>query len=166
MVLQLQVGGPSGFTGISTKLGVSNGVLAFETFFHRLSEPDPYTSANYSYYWDRSSNTGYGYRRAFYTKPLIVSSGPDETSGIFRYPDATPPGTYQLIANENNAMPFALDVADFTGHPQLQNSSIPMIPTTPPVAIRPTPGATTCKKRPGRYQNQNLSAVGNIGGSG
>ena len=42
-------------------------------------------------YWDRSSNSGYGSRRAFYSKFLIVSGGPDQSVGIFRYSDTSPP---------------------------------------------------------------------------
>ena len=60
--------------------GGSGGVLAFEYFFHRLTEPFQHTG-NYAFYWDRGSI--FPYRRAFFSKPLIVSSGPDQQLGIF-----------------------------------------------------------------------------------
>ena len=45
----------------------------------------------------------YAARRAFYSKFLIVSGGPDLQVGIFRYPDSAPPGSAtQLIAIVNN----------------------------------------------------------------
>ncbi len=57
---------------------------AFEYYFHRLTEPLQITAARRTA-WDRSG----GYRRAFYSKFLIVSSGPDKQLGLFLYADAT-----------------------------------------------------------------------------
>ena len=146
---------------------MSNSVLAFETFFHRLSEADPYAGANFQLYWDRSNATtpvAYGKRRAYYTKFLIVSGGQDQMVGTFRYPDTAPPTTAaQLIANENNAMPFALDVADFTLHAQLQSTAI----TGPPTGDPSNPNSADLQQAAqDDISNQNLMAVGGIGGSG
>jgi hypothetical protein len=99
----------------------SGGVQAFEYYFHRLTEPIP--GAGGQYYWDRGST--YGSRRAFYSKFLILSAGPDGQYGVFLYSDPAlnalanvqPPAlgaASALIANENNAMPFGLDFVDFT----------------------------------------------------
>src|SRR5271157_2542236 len=106
-----QNGNPIGFTGIAGSVGGSGGVLAFEYFFHRLTEPFQNTGgANTQYYWDRGSV--FPYRRAFFSKPLILSSGPDQQLGIFLlYPSLvfpSPPAlnAYDLITYENNAIPF------------------------------------------------------------
>jgi hypothetical protein len=80
---------------------------AFEFYFHRLSEPLQITTNGQA--WDRSSN----YRRAFYSKFLIVSSGPDKQLGLFQYDDATLLALSNpaagLIYNENSAMPYSFD---------------------------------------------------------
>ena len=75
----------------------SGGVVAFEYFFHRLTEPFGHTGASV-YYWDRGSIVPY--RRAFYSRPLILSGGPDLQPGIFLYPDSPspPPSASQLLA--------------------------------------------------------------------
>ncbi len=94
----------------SSAVNASWAVQAFEYYFHRLSEPYYITTSSQA--WDRS---GY-YRRAFYSKFLIVSSGPDKLLGLFQYNDTALHGLSNpaagLIFNENNAMPF---VFDFTG---------------------------------------------------
>jgi hypothetical protein len=96
-----------------SQCGTSNAVNAFEYFLHRLTEP--MQGGGGANYWDRG--TTYPYRRAFFTKPLILSGGPDKQLGVFLYPNGTP-GTSpvtatQLLMVENNAMQFAL-VNDFT----------------------------------------------------
>ena len=60
--------------------------------------------------WDRS---GSRCRRAFFTKFLVLSGGPDQVPGVFLYTDTvlnsfSPAdiASAHLIANENNAMPF------------------------------------------------------------
>ena len=90
-------------------VNASYGVNAFEYFFHRLTEP--LQGGGGANYWDRG--TTYGYRRAFLTKPLILSSGPDRQPGVYLYPNGTP-GTppvsaTQLLMVENNAMAFFND---------------------------------------------------------
>jgi prepilin-type N-terminal cleavage/methylation domain-containing protein len=110
----------------------SSGVAAFEYFFHRLIEPLPSTGintsfpSNYPQPWDRG---GYQSRRAFSTKFLILSGGPDQQPGVFLYPDGTAqPTASQLLANENNALPFSIwdttQVADFTVKSLIQTSTI------------------------------------------
>ena len=62
-------------------------------------------------WWDRG---GYYQRRAYFTKPLIISSGPDTRLGLFQYSDQairahwSSPGTsptmaQQVVADENSA---------------------------------------------------------------
>jgi prepilin-type N-terminal cleavage/methylation domain-containing protein len=108
------LGGPAG------SLGASGGVMAFEYFFHRLTEPVVHTGAS-AFYWDRGAS--YPARRAFFTRPLIVSSGPDRTLGIFLFADNAPPTTGdQLIHVENNAIPF--DPALFNNSSQVNPGAI------------------------------------------
>jgi prepilin-type N-terminal cleavage/methylation domain-containing protein len=97
--------------------GMSLPAQAFELYFHRISEPLQITAAGTA--WDRSGN----YRRAFYSKPLIISSGPDKALGLFQYSDAALQGLIAsgsasgggliaataLIYNENSAMPYLFD---------------------------------------------------------
>ncbi len=144
--------------GTAGSVGGSGGVVAFEYFFHRLTEPFQNTG-NPGLQWDRASpvypqgTLGLGYRRAFLSKPLIVSSGPDQQLGIFLlYPSLvfpTPPlqlNAANLIYYENNAIPFD--------------------PTTPAGPI--SPGSTTYQLRDnGRddISNQNRQATGGPGGS-
>ena len=160
---------PPVFPGNATSLGASYGVQGFEYYFHRLTEPDPYATANFAMYWDRSSNKGYGTRRAYYSKFLIVSGGPDLTVGIFRYPDTVPPSSAsQLIANENNAMPFSTtDVADFTAGATLLQTTIPVNTTTPSSNDPMSPSSYDLQQAAqDDISNHNLAAAGAIGGSG
>jgi type II secretory pathway pseudopilin PulG len=75
---------------------LSPGATAFSTFFHPLVEPMIAAGASIGtppspFLWDRGS-TFYP-RRAFFTKFLIVSSGPDQQLGIARLDSLAPPGT-------------------------------------------------------------------------
>src|SRR5271157_2644627 len=151
---------PFNFAGNASSVGGSGGVLAFEYYFHRLTEPfqNPGTP---QFYWDRSSavypngTLGLGYRRAFFSKPLIVSAGPDQQPGVFLYPDT--PGSQsatatQLLSVENNAVQF--DATTYTGT------------TIPPSTIQVN--STTYQLREdGRddISNQNRQATGGSGGS-
>ncbi len=167
------------YTGLSqaSSLSASGGVQAFESFFHRLTEPVPLGSNSSALYWDRSGNYA---RRAFYTKFLILSGGRDRQPGVFLYSDAdmTKMGdgaAQYLIANENNALPFGLDVfgsatgiAGFTGT------------ATYPAGTGGTPNFLSVPSldptRPSSYDlqqsakddisNHNLQSVSAIGGSG
>jgi type II secretory pathway pseudopilin PulG len=74
---------------------LSPGATAFSTFFHPLIEPmisaGVTNSATPRFFWDRGST--YYQRRAFYTKFLIVSSGPDQQLGIARLDNLLALGT-------------------------------------------------------------------------
>jgi len=160
-------------------VNVSPAAQFFGTLFHTLVEPLPLSRGGVD--WDRS---GTSYRRAFFTKFLVLSGGQDQVPGVFLYTDdylypktGTAPtadiiSTY-LIANENNAMPFgwhsptpntyALDV-DFMSSTTIGSSiftinynvlNIPSYPTTYEVFQAAQDDIT----------NQNLEATGGIGGS-
>jgi prepilin-type N-terminal cleavage/methylation domain-containing protein len=102
----------------------SGGVAIFQTLFHSLTEPYPAGASGglFGTYWDRSG----GPRRAFYTKFLILSGGQDQAPGVFLYSDAAmqsfqganyaPAGAASfLIANENGAMQFGMDIFSGAG---------------------------------------------------
>ena len=178
---QLAANNSSPFAGSwppAAGLGGSGGVEAFEYFFHRLSEPVPLGSNPPGLYWDRS---GSFLRRAYYSKFLILSGGRDKQPGVFLYADADMrqlgAGAAQyLIANENNALPFALDVfgggnvnlkgflntaqypTGATGTPSFQNvsSGDPSHPSS--YDLR--------EAAKDDISNHNLQAVSGIGGSG
>lgn len=152
---------------------VSPAAQFFGTFFHTLVEPLPLAGGGVD--WDRS---GTSYRRAFFTKFLVLSGGQDQVPGVFLYTDlalnsfATADiASAHLIANENNAMPFGWTsgspAVDFMspapiGAPiglstiQYNVLSIPSYPTTYEVFQAAQDDIT----------NQNLQATGGIGGSG
>jgi prepilin-type N-terminal cleavage/methylation domain-containing protein len=155
-----------GITGAagSAPYNASGSVQAFESFFHRLTEP--LGASGGPYFWDRGNT--YGGRRAFYSKFLIVSGGLDQQLGVFLYSDAAMKSlgngaATALIANENNAMPFGLDVADFTGHPSVQATSIPYNPSLDPT----TPSSSDLlQAAQDDVSNQNIQVTIGIGGSG
>ena len=150
------VNNPMGFGGTAAAVGGSGGVLAFESFFHRLTEPFHH-SGNYAFYWDRGSV--FPYRRAFFSKPLIVSSGPDQQLGIFLlypstvFPSPPAPNAFDLITFENNAIPF--DPTLFSGETVPAGTTVPV-------------NSTSYQLREyGRddISNQNRQATGAPGGS-
>jgi prepilin-type N-terminal cleavage/methylation domain-containing protein len=167
-----------GLWPVSNAFNVSGGVQAFEYFFHRLTEPVPLGASSSNLYWDRS---GIFARRAFYTKFLILSGGRDKQPGVFLYADADMKqlgggAAPYLIANENNALPFSLDV--FGGQwPPTSVSGLSGFVSAPTYA---TPGfptsSTNDPTHPSSYDlreaakddisNHNLQAVSGIGGSG
>jgi prepilin-type N-terminal cleavage/methylation domain-containing protein len=69
---------------------LSPGAALFSTFFHTLLEPlasPKLTGApNTQWFWDRGSNASPPYypRRAYFSKFLIISSGPDHEHGVAR----------------------------------------------------------------------------------
>ncbi len=86
--------------------GSSGGVATFEGFFYRLTEPMEYTApsaANVNRYWDRGGLTGLGYRRAFFTRPLILSGGPDGEPGVYI---SSAPTVSDVLDVENAAAQF------------------------------------------------------------
>jgi len=102
----------------------SAAVSAFEFFFHSLHEP--MTANVLGQFWDRGANsptTGpYAQRRAYYSKPLIVSWGPDMMPGIFGYYTElnlslpTTNITTSILSNENPAPQFdAINYPTVTG---------------------------------------------------
>jgi prepilin-type N-terminal cleavage/methylation domain-containing protein len=137
--------------GPAGTVGGSGGVIAFEYFFHRLTEPFQHTG-NFAFYWDRGNN--FPYRRAFFSKPLILSSGPDGQPGVFLFPDAVPPTQgSQLLMIENNAIPF--DPALFSGE-------------TIPAGTTVLPNSTSWSLRDAGKDditNQNRQTTGGVGGS-
>jgi type II secretory pathway pseudopilin PulG len=112
--------------------GMSYPAQAFELYFHRLSEPLQITAPGTA--WSRSIND---YRRAFYSKPLIVSSGPDKALGLFQYSDAVLQSLVAsgsaaggglnaataLIYNENSAMSYSFDYTDPNNPPYVPSGS-------------------------------------------
>ena len=161
--------------GAGQRTGASGGVQAFEFFFHRLVEPLPFGSgAGPGVYWDRSGSFP---RRAFYTKFLILSGGRDKQPGVFLYADSDfpqmtghlSPASY-LIANENNAMPFAMDIfgggiAGFTAS-DVFGSATPQFTNTS--SYDPTHPSSYDLRESAKddISNHNLQAVSGIGGSG
>jgi prepilin-type N-terminal cleavage/methylation domain-containing protein len=92
-----KTGGRTGATGSS------GGVEAFERYFYRLTEPMQHGSAAPSPYWDRGGYPELRYRRAFFTKPLILSGGPDQQPGVGIFPT----GVLDDVMNiENQAVQF------------------------------------------------------------
>ena len=163
----------SAAAGIAAYPNASPAVQFFGSFFHRVTEPFPLAGSvfagQYGVDWDRSG-TG---RRAFFTKFLVLSGGPDQLPGVFLYPDqvlnafgTADLASAHLIANENSAMPFgwsngAPDV-DFTGSATIGSATvsynvlgIPGYPTT----------YETFQAAQDDITNQNLEATGGIGGS-
>jgi prepilin-type N-terminal cleavage/methylation domain-containing protein len=148
----------------------SAGVHAFQALFHTLCEPLPTPGG--AQFWDRG--TTYGNRRAFYSKFLILSGGPDMVPGVFLYAnsDMQTLGTNAaqfLIANENNAMPFGLDMfgsgtsAGFETTLSLPGTSILNAPSVDPTH----PSSSDIIQGAGDdISNHSLLAGGVIGGSG
>ena len=159
--------------GQAGTVGASGGVKAFEFFFHRLTEP--ISPGGGVTFWDRGASFA---RRAYYSKFLILSGGRDKQPGVFLYSDADMQALGNtaasfLIANENNALPFALDLlgggtAGFT-----TTVTIPGGTGTFPSFTNVSSGDPT---HPSSYDlqeaskddisNHNLQAVSGIGGSG
>ncbi|MFI5460506.1 MAG: prepilin-type N-terminal cleavage/methylation domain-containing protein [Isosphaerales bacterium] len=158
-------------------IGASAGAQAFELFFHRLTEPlNPNPFLTTGVLWDRG---GFPFRRAFYSKFLVLSGGQDQVPGVFLYSDADmlslgSGAAVNLIANENNALPFALDILGGGTDGFKTQVSIPVTsPNTVPTFLY---GPSTDPTRPSSYDllqggqddisNHNLQATGGIGGSG
>jgi prepilin-type N-terminal cleavage/methylation domain-containing protein len=67
--------------------GQSGREQLFEIYFHRLTDPNINAGLGTGQLWDRGGLA----RRAFYSRPLIVSSGPDETLGVYVAATLPPP---------------------------------------------------------------------------
>jgi hypothetical protein len=148
---------PSPTAAAITGLGGSGGVVAFEYFFHRLTEPLGHSGAT-QLYWDRGA--AFPYRRAFQTRPLIVSSGPDRQIGVFLYPNGATLNASMLLMNENNAIGF---VNDFT-----TNYTITQPATIPPDYISYDTNSLTSaalwQAAQDDISNQKLTATATTGG--
>jgi len=167
----------SPFIGYSPagSVNASGGVQIFEYFFHRLTEPIAAGSIGTA--WDRGGNFA---RRAYYSKFLILSGGRDRQPGVFLYSDADmtqlgDSAAFYLIANENCALPFGLDVLGgglkgFTNAVTIPlgsaSSPYPSFGTTS--SVDPTHPTTYDLQQAAKddISNHNLSAGGAIGGSG
>ena len=71
----------------SASLPLSGAALFFQTAFHSLTDPNAYTGLNpkatAGQLWDRGSLTSpYIARRAFYSRFLVLSGGPDKIPGV------------------------------------------------------------------------------------
>jgi hypothetical protein len=156
--------------------GGSTAVQTFGAFFHRLTEEVPIpppAGVSGGLPWDR----GGGYRRAFYSKFLVLSAGPNGQPGVFLYSDPALQALGQaaplaLIANENNAMQFGLDLIDPSGHgftnsATIQNTRIPVDPTNPS-SVDPTTPTSFDIQLAGQddITNHNLQSAGGLGGPG
>ena len=165
-----------GYPTHDQNLGVSESAQAFEFYFHRLTDPLTGTAANAPNYWNRTA-TFYHYRRAFYSKFLILSGGLDGQPGVFLYDDSrmSPTGSnslgssraWALIANENNAMPFSATdstsggpTVDFTVASQ-HGAVIPYTQTQDPTT--PSTG-DLIQAGQDDITNQNQQSSGGIGG--
>jgi hypothetical protein len=150
-------------------VGSSGGVQAFEYFFHRLTEPLPTPNAATGLFWDRG---GFPYRRAFYSKFLILSGGQDQIPGVFLYAETDMQGMGSgaapfLIFNENNALPFAMDLfgggtAGFTTNGSITNTSFVYGPSNDP--LHPS-SYDLLQAGQDDISNHYLQATGGIGGS-
>ncbi len=151
-------------SGTAGTVGASGGVIAFEYFFHRLTEP--LNTGNPLFSWDRASPVypqgTLGFRRAFLSKPLIISSGPDQQLGIYQLPNTPTPTAAQLLLYENNALQFD---ASLFNNGETVSGGTTVSPAAPP---QPNPTYSTYLLRDnGRddISNQNRQATGGPGGS-
>jgi prepilin-type N-terminal cleavage/methylation domain-containing protein len=88
----------------------SGGAAAFMTYFHSLLDPNFATYGGTPHVWDRS---GASPRRAFYSRFLIVSSGPDKQLGVAQLNvnyQAVYSSTYGQIT-DNSGLPVSLNAA-------------------------------------------------------
>ncbi len=101
---------PQGFS-----VGAGNwspAVSFFENYFHLLHEPlfNSSTPPALGQFWDRGAGAGgpFGARRAFSSKFLILSSGPDLLPGVFQYSDAALQSDLGTAAGTPNSRSFPL----------------------------------------------------------
>ncbi len=144
----------------------SGGVAAFEFFFHRITEPMAFSAsspsaADYWMYWarDGASESGVGYRRAFFSKPLILSGGPDQEPGVFLYPSPT---VNDLIYVENNAVQFTPAEASWSTLPPADGG----IPATSPESYLNGFPNTLLLLDAGRDDISNHNVTTNVGSGG
>jgi hypothetical protein len=159
-------------TGPAANAGASNGVCAFESLFHLLTEPYPNPNPATGQFWDRG---GFPYRRAYYSKFLILSAGHDQLPGVFLYSDSAlqqlvgqgaATASSSLLANENNAMTFGMDLFSGSGG-FASNVSVSSTTFTNTSSSDPTNPTTYDLQQAGQddISNHNLQSAGAIGGS-
>ncbi len=153
---------------------MSTAALVFASFFHTLAEPleGTMSTTGQGPFWDPTSAAA---RRAYYSKPLILSGGLDESPGVFLYSDAAIKSLGQkaplgLVANENSALPFGLDLVDFTlagGIPWTYSNPPTISATTFPSSIDPNnPSSFDIQQSSlDDITNHNLSTTVGVGGS-
>lgn len=126
--------GPSSLPSLGAPLNSGSGM--FHTYFHSLVEPLSYSGASPSGFWDRG--TSYYQRRAFYSKLLIASSGPDRELGIAQLDTAgyTPSQfRFLLLQVESQARQTGLKVNDYVYfYPANPNWTNPVTGNTLPQA--------------------------------
>jgi prepilin-type N-terminal cleavage/methylation domain-containing protein len=97
----------------NTNWAISRMAATFQASFYSLMDPrgDLYPTnvpGALGWAWDRSASSG---RRAFYSKFLIISAGPDRVPGVFLYDEKTFPPAAQIATAltilENQACPYA-----------------------------------------------------------
>lgn len=151
---------------------ISGGALGFASFFHTLAEPlQAPVAAGFGMgvFWDPAATL----RRAYYTKPLILSGGLDQTPGVFLYSDAYLHALGQktslgLIANENSALPFGLDLIDFTVTGGISwNYNSPVVISASASSIDPNNPMSFDIQQSSQddITNHNLSTTVGVGGS-
>jgi prepilin-type N-terminal cleavage/methylation domain-containing protein len=149
--------------------GASGGTQTFGAFFHRLFEPMPVPQQQqFGMVWDRGGSL----RRAFFSKFLILSGGLDGVPGVFLYPDSAlqgntpaPTAALHLIANENVAMQFGLDLVDFTISTTIPNQT----PTISGISSSdPTNPNSVDIQNAGQddITNHSVQSAGGVGGPG
>lgn len=77
---------PTNASFLQSSSFLSGGALSFQFYFHSIVEPLSYQGANPTQFWDRSPT--FFQRRAFYTRFLVLSGGPDGIPGVPILPDA------------------------------------------------------------------------------
>jgi prepilin-type N-terminal cleavage/methylation domain-containing protein len=99
----------AGFSAVGTK---SASAVAFMTYFHSLLDPQPaWLNATPlpGQSWDRAS---FLQRRAYYSRPLIISAGPDEMLGVAElgtdYRTLVPPTLDLFTSSDNSGAPLGV----------------------------------------------------------
>ncbi len=106
----------------------SGSATAFMTYFHTLVDQNFVPGANNPSgpLWDRSGFFG---RRAYYSRPLILSGGPDKLLGVLQLPNSPTPMALQLIGSplspgENTAFQPQLPSLSVNGQDDISNQSL------------------------------------------
>lgn len=111
----------------------------FATYFHTLIDPLAATSGTsglsanplYNTYWDRSSNVAAGFttRRAYYSRFLVVSGGPDKQPGVARLSMPNDIVDYRAI-DERTSWPVPSPVGSYAGTRDTTGAPVVATPLT------------------------------------